>query len=885
MTAPAAISRAAAATTGSGRLLQRARALPSARPASSTIAVTRSLPSSTCRLVLVALGACVCLLVARLQVAHALVFRVPFIDCMSDSSCPLSAGLPLLYNFSRVIPATEPPLSAVLSAEATFHAAAAFGPYPLYEQGHVIVLDSDIVTGIRNEFLCDPLPERLPLNRSILPRLTYMASMRAAFAASGLLDADAWRWPLLDATVSPRGAVLVASRGGCPFEQKAFFAQQAGAAALIVSTAWNGASPSYTEARRMITMQPDEDFGKFLRSQNVTASNWTHTIPSVFVSRTTFDSAILQLVLQNVGFQASYFHAQQRFLYPGGNPNITSPSSSSTGVEGTGGDSSSSTDNARRRLLEDSSSSSSTGDSSSSGDGSSGDASSSTVDDSSSSSSGSNSSSSSSSSSGAGVPDGPSRRPTDPLPFVPLSCIVDIEHTIDPDDGGSTGSDDLDYGGIRLAAYFLLILPAVWVAGACVYMIRGCCQRRRARMIRDKRQQFLDSFIVTFRAAPAPAAAAGAKRNPTSDSNGSALSASRVASPSVAEGKDDVEARGEEAHEYAHGEAIEVTSLSPSGYAPVRGTGNQPLHLAGAAALVLDMHDDDDDDASAGNNCAPPAAGGGGGEPSGGVGVNSHGKAVHIVGSACSVCLADYVDGEQLKVLPCKHAFHVGCIDPWLERSEMCPTCRSSVNDALELEPACWAWCCEPAQSLAQRGEAIARARHQQEQEERAREAAERARGEVQRVQEQQHRSEGVEMGAVGSSRHSVAAAVPGNPVLVVHADSAAAGSSDPFHAESVLTSVNETIAVVEAQFPGAGSSLAPLVHLRNAATQLAQLSRSGVLDAPVALSTLRQLLDQLPAVHAHFSGSRLRDDVTEAVVTLDSVVHFAIDQIQRRRA
>jgi hypothetical protein len=42
-------------------------------------------------------------------------------------------------------------------------------------------------------------------------------------------------------------------------------------------------------------------------------------------------------------------------------------------------------------------------------------------------------------------------------------------------------------------------------------------------------------------------------------------------------------------------------------------------------------------------------------------------------------------------------------------------------------------------------------------------------------------------------------------------------------------------------------------------------------------------MLEQLPAVHAHFSGARRgRDDITEAAVTLDSVIHFAIDQIQR---
>ncbi|KAJ3026824.1 UNVERIFIED_CONTAM: hypothetical protein HDU68_005010 [Siphonaria sp. JEL0065] len=32
----------------------------------------------------------------------------------------------------------------------------------------------------------------------------------------------------------------------------------------------------------------------------------------------------------------------------------------------------------------------------------------------------------------------------------------------------------------------------------------------------------------------------------------------------------------------------------------------------------------------------------------------------------CSICIADYVVGEQIRVLPCGHAFHLDCIDEWL---------------------------------------------------------------------------------------------------------------------------------------------------------------------------------------------------------------------------
>lgn len=44
----------------------------------------------------------------------------------------------------------------------------------------------------------------------------------------------------------------------------------------------------------------------------------------------------------------------------------------------------------------------------------------------------------------------------------------------------------------------------------------------------------------------------------------------------------------------------------------------------------------------------------------------------------CTICLEDYIEGEQLVVLPCKHAFHSDCIVPWLtERSPTCPLCKA----------------------------------------------------------------------------------------------------------------------------------------------------------------------------------------------------------------
>ena len=48
--------------------------------------------------------------------------------------------------------------------------------------------------------------------------------------------------------------------------------------------------------------------------------------------------------------------------------------------------------------------------------------------------------------------------------------------------------------------------------------------------------------------------------------------------------------------------------------------------------------------------------------------------------ASCTVCLVDYVDQDALKQLPCKHAFHIACIDEWLLLNASCPNCRASIK-------------------------------------------------------------------------------------------------------------------------------------------------------------------------------------------------------------
>lgn len=50
-------------------------------------------------------------------------------------------------------------------------------------------------------------------------------------------------------------------------------------------------------------------------------------------------------------------------------------------------------------------------------------------------------------------------------------------------------------------------------------------------------------------------------------------------------------------------------------------------------------------------------------------------------GLECSVCLSKFEDIEILRLLPkCKHAFHIECIDNWLEKHSSCPLCRHRVS-------------------------------------------------------------------------------------------------------------------------------------------------------------------------------------------------------------
>ncbi|URD89623.1 zinc finger family protein [Musa troglodytarum] len=48
--------------------------------------------------------------------------------------------------------------------------------------------------------------------------------------------------------------------------------------------------------------------------------------------------------------------------------------------------------------------------------------------------------------------------------------------------------------------------------------------------------------------------------------------------------------------------------------------------------------------------------------------------------AVCCICLAKYVDNEELRELPCSHFFHKDCVDKWLKINALCPLCKSEAH-------------------------------------------------------------------------------------------------------------------------------------------------------------------------------------------------------------
>ncbi|KAI5016185.1 hypothetical protein ZWY2020_006036 [Hordeum vulgare] len=53
----------------------------------------------------------------------------------------------------------------------------------------------------------------------------------------------------------------------------------------------------------------------------------------------------------------------------------------------------------------------------------------------------------------------------------------------------------------------------------------------------------------------------------------------------------------------------------------------------------------------------------------------------HYYSGGCCVCISRFHDGEDIRRLPCGHAFHRHCVDRWLALCRRtCPLCRLQVG-------------------------------------------------------------------------------------------------------------------------------------------------------------------------------------------------------------
>ncbi|XP_058192012.1 E3 ubiquitin-protein ligase MPSR1-like [Rhododendron vialii] len=50
-------------------------------------------------------------------------------------------------------------------------------------------------------------------------------------------------------------------------------------------------------------------------------------------------------------------------------------------------------------------------------------------------------------------------------------------------------------------------------------------------------------------------------------------------------------------------------------------------------------------------------------------------RVVEDGGESCRVWLEEFVKGEKVTCMPCRHVFHEGCIKTWLGTCHVCPIC------------------------------------------------------------------------------------------------------------------------------------------------------------------------------------------------------------------
>ena len=49
-------------------------------------------------------------------------------------------------------------------------------------------------------------------------------------------------------------------------------------------------------------------------------------------------------------------------------------------------------------------------------------------------------------------------------------------------------------------------------------------------------------------------------------------------------------------------------------------------------------------------------------------------------GRRCPICLDHFGSGDMLRLMPCKHKYHKGCLDRWLKIKATCPICNLNIK-------------------------------------------------------------------------------------------------------------------------------------------------------------------------------------------------------------
>lgn len=55
---------------------------------------------------------------------------------------------------------------------------------------------------------------------------------------------------------------------------------------------------------------------------------------------------------------------------------------------------------------------------------------------------------------------------------------------------------------------------------------------------------------------------------------------------------------------------------------------------------------------------------------------------------SCTVCLLDFVSGEDVMLCPCGHGYHRNCIKEWIRRKNTCPLCKDHISKRWQNERA-----------------------------------------------------------------------------------------------------------------------------------------------------------------------------------------------------